>query len=359
VSNFDITVANRQDIFAMNFSGYINVPSDGQYTFYTTSDDGSNLYIDNVLVVNNDGLHGSTEKSGTVGLKAGKHAISVGFFEQTGSQVLSVSYAGPGITKQAVPSSSLYRVSSAGNNGLNYSYYEGSYSLLPTFSSLTPVKQGITSNFNIGLANRADKFAFNFSGFINIPTTGKYTFYTTSDDGSNLYIDGVWIVNNNKIQSATERSGSIQLSAGMHAISVGYFEYTGGQTLIVSYSGPGISKQVIPNSVLYTSAGAQGGNVVSLDNNRAIAPTISTSENVGVKAYPNPFVNTINVSISGHAGEYQLALVDVSGKILWIKTGTKTEGNFTQSINTSSLQRGIYFIKVVQNSESSVIKLVK
>ena len=58
------------------------MPADGQYTFYTNSDDGSNLYIDNVLVVNNDGLHGATEQSGTIGLKAGKHAISVGYIQQ-------------------------------------------------------------------------------------------------------------------------------------------------------------------------------------------------------------------------------------------------------------------------------------
>ena len=37
-------------------------------TFYTTSDDGSSLYIDDVLVVSNDSLHAATEKSGVIGV---------------------------------------------------------------------------------------------------------------------------------------------------------------------------------------------------------------------------------------------------------------------------------------------------
>jgi len=48
----------------VNFSGFIDVPADGQYTFYTSSDDGSKLYIDNQLVVNNDGEHSLRERSG-------------------------------------------------------------------------------------------------------------------------------------------------------------------------------------------------------------------------------------------------------------------------------------------------------
>ncbi len=67
------------------------------------------MYIGTTEVVDNDGLHGARERSGTIGLKAGKHAISVVFFEAGGDEVLTVSYAGPGITKQAVPSSALFR----------------------------------------------------------------------------------------------------------------------------------------------------------------------------------------------------------------------------------------------------------
>ena len=114
---------------------------------------------------------------------------------------------------------------------MDYKYYEaGSYSVVPDFSTLTPVKTGTTTNFDISLANRATSFSFNFTGFINVPADGQYTFYTTSDDGSNLYIDNVLVVNNDGLHGATEKSGTIGLKAGKHAISVGYFQ----QNLVVN-----------------------------------------------------------------------------------------------------------------------------
>lgn len=51
------------------FTGLMDVPIDGEYTFYTTSDEGSKLYIGNTEVVNNDGVHSPQERSGKIGLK--------------------------------------------------------------------------------------------------------------------------------------------------------------------------------------------------------------------------------------------------------------------------------------------------
>src|SRR6185436_9534143 len=63
-------------------------------------------------------------------------------------------------------------------NGLDYKYSESGsgYSVVPVFSTLTPVKTGTTTNFNISLANRTVAFAFNFTGFITVPSDGQYTF---------------------------------------------------------------------------------------------------------------------------------------------------------------------------------------
>ena len=94
--------------------------------------------------------------------------------------------------------------------------------------------------------------------------------------------------------------------------------------------------------------------------NRSIASDNLSLSTVGVQAYPNPFADYIEINITGGiAGEYKLMLVDVSGKTLWTKSGLKNAGAFQQSVNTSTLQRGVYFLKVIQNNTSSVIKLVK
>jgi hypothetical protein len=244
-------------------------------------------------------------------------------------------------------------------NGLDYSYYEisNTYTTVPNFSTLTPVKTGTTSTINLALANRSTYFGFTFSGYINVPSDGQYTFYTNSDDGSLLYIDNVLVTDNNGLHGAVEKSGVIGLKAGKHAISVSYFQRAGDKTLSVSYSGPGVSKQVIPSSAFYRIQPA--GFAASL-NAPAISDATAPTMQVGVKAYPNPFADHIEINITGGlAGEYKLLLVDVSGKILWTASGIKNAGTFQQSINTSALQRGIYFLKVIQNNTNSVIKLVK
>ncbi len=384
VNNFDISIANRSNQFAINFTGYINVPTDGQYTFYTSSDDGSLLYIDGVLVVTNDGVHPLVQQSNSIGLQAGFHTISVGYFQRTGDVGLQVSYSGPGISQQLIPSSALYIVSNnnllpAVNpsnpvNGINYSYYEAStYNAVPDFTQVTPVKTGNVNNFDISVANRSNQFAMNFTGYINVPTDGQYTFYLSSDDGSLLFIDGVQVVNNDGVHALVQQSNSIGLQAGFHTISVGYFQRTGDVGLQVSYSGPGVSQQLIPSSALYrvtaqsrksnvgTSTATSAATATDINNNKdSVTNALDNSGlKVAVTAYPNPFTNSILVSITGQAGTYNLVLVDALGRTIWRGSGTKDAGTYQQSINTSSLERGFYFLKVIQNNNSSVIKLVK
>ena len=88
--------------------GHIEIVTAGEYTFYTKSDDGSQLYIGTTLVVDNDGLHGSQEEFGTISLSVGHHPIMVTYFELGGANYLDVLYEGPGIpNKPSIPDSVL------------------------------------------------------------------------------------------------------------------------------------------------------------------------------------------------------------------------------------------------------------
>jgi hypothetical protein len=135
-------------------------------------------------------------------------------------------------------------------DALNYAYYTGSWTALPDFSALTPARTGTVGGFDLSPRTQDDNFGFVFTGYLALPTEGSYTFFTTSDDGSRLLIDGMEVVNNDGLHGAQERSGSLTLAAGEHAIEVAYFEAAGGQSLAVSYEGPGILKQAIPASAL-------------------------------------------------------------------------------------------------------------
>jgi prepilin-type N-terminal cleavage/methylation domain-containing protein len=102
-----------------------------------------------------------------------------------------------------------------------------------------------------GLA-QADNFGSRFTGYVRIATAGAYTFYTDSDDGSRLWIDGNLVVNNDGSHGMPhEVSGSLVLTAGDHAIRVEHFEGTGGAGLIVSWAGPSIAKAIIPGTAFY------------------------------------------------------------------------------------------------------------
>ncbi len=137
------------------------------------------------------------------------------------------------------------------DNGLHYEYYEGTWNVLPDFDSLTPVATGIAQNFDVALRQRDDYFALRFTGYIDIKTAGTYTFYTNSDDGSKLYIDGALVVDNDGLHGTQDRSGSVALIAGKHLIGVGYFDKIGSHALTVSFAGPDIAKKQIPVNLLF------------------------------------------------------------------------------------------------------------
>merc|ERR1712159_63422 len=89
-----------RDNFVAKFTGRQGIPRTGWYTFWTGSDDGSNLYVNGRLVVNNDGLHGTRWRAGRVHLRKGSAAIHVQFFERGGGATLYVDWAGPGFGKR-------------------------------------------------------------------------------------------------------------------------------------------------------------------------------------------------------------------------------------------------------------------
>jgi len=70
--------------FGADIIGNICVGADGTYSFTLNSDDGSRLFIDSTMVVDNGGAHSPTINSGSTFLTAGSHPFEVQFFEDFG-----------------------------------------------------------------------------------------------------------------------------------------------------------------------------------------------------------------------------------------------------------------------------------
>ncbi|MBN2357047.1 alpha-L-fucosidase [candidate division KSB1 bacterium] len=101
--NFTFSPRRQEERFGFEYTGYIRIPEDGMYIFYTASDDGSRLYIGDELVVDNDLLHGVLERRGVIALSEGFHPIRVIYFEKTGGDALKVSVQKAGMPKLLVP----------------------------------------------------------------------------------------------------------------------------------------------------------------------------------------------------------------------------------------------------------------
>ena len=109
VQNFDLGPRKREEAFAFRYTGFIEVPRDAVYQFTVVSDDGAKLYVAGQLVVDNDGIHPAKAAVGSIGLRAGKHAITLLFFDAGSHEYLAVSYQGPGIPRQVIPDRVLLR----------------------------------------------------------------------------------------------------------------------------------------------------------------------------------------------------------------------------------------------------------
>ena len=87
-----------------------------------------------------------------------------------------------------------------------------------------------------------DRFAAVWNGKIPIYEGGEYEFFTRSDDGSILWVDGyddsTKVVDNWGLHGAVTKSGKKLLSKGWHDVNVEFFENGGGASCVVKYKGP-------------------------------------------------------------------------------------------------------------------------
>lgn len=146
-------------------------------------------------VVDDDGIHTMTEKSGAVYLNAGLHPIWVDWFNGPEKYGLTVDYQGPSLPRQKIPDVELFHSQTNADHqiniapGLNFACYPAGGEVLPDFSRLTALKTGVVSNFDLSVVAEPEHIGLKFTGCLQVPRDGLYTFFLTSDDGSQLFIN--------------------------------------------------------------------------------------------------------------------------------------------------------------------------
>lgn len=108
-TNLNLTeIANVKDYFGIKYIGYLEIKEASEYTFVLTSDDGSKLLIDDVLVVINDGIHGTMALKGKVKLSKGKHKIQLDYFEGNYGENVSIQLIDKNYNTIPLPMSMIY-----------------------------------------------------------------------------------------------------------------------------------------------------------------------------------------------------------------------------------------------------------
>ena len=133
--------------------------------------------------------------------------------------------------------------------GLLAQYYEGKFARLPDLSKLKPLSTSTVDRPSVSPAKRKDSFALRFTGWLDVPRAGLYTFRLDCDDRGKLWIDG-------HLVAARDRGGSpvglVGLQAGKHRVELDYVEFRWGEHLRLLWSGPGIPHaQPVPASAFW------------------------------------------------------------------------------------------------------------
>jgi len=278
--NFDWDVkapgsAIAVDTYSVRWTGQVQAAKTEAYTFYTTSDDGVRMWIDGQEVINDWTTHAPKEDRATVNLQAGTfHDIKIEYYQEQYGAVMKLFWSSPSTAKQVIPQASLFSTVQTtpppvasppppvvtpapvvGNgNGLLASYFDNADF---TGKSISRTDKTVNFDWGVGSPDAAigkDTFSARWTGQILAQKTEEYTFFTQSDDGVRLWINGQEIINNWTSHAPKEDSGKIKLEAGKkYDIKLEYFDNTDGAVMQLRWSSATTAKQITPQTQLFSA----------------------------------------------------------------------------------------------------------
>jgi hypothetical protein len=131
--------------FSVRWTGQIEAPESGEYTFHTFSNDGVRLWVNDRKLIDNWTDHGETEDTGRIELQAGKRAnVKLEYFYKDGQSVMKLAWSHTGAKKQPVPPGALW-LPDGSAPGLRGEYFQGT-----NFDAPGPVRTDAQVNFEWG-----------------------------------------------------------------------------------------------------------------------------------------------------------------------------------------------------------------
>ncbi len=141
-----------------------------------------------------DGIHSVITKAGVAYLAAGLQPVRLSWFNGRGASALKLEYEGPSLSRRSIPDHALWRSRGAGaqngsGHGLDFTAYVGSsWSSVDDLAGLAPAAHGVARNFDRACSVRTEDAGLIFTGYLEIPAAGIYTFHLESDDGARFSV---------------------------------------------------------------------------------------------------------------------------------------------------------------------------
>ncbi len=238
------------DLLGLRFVGMFAVSGEGIFKWRLQSKDGSRLHIDDKTLIENDGAHDATSKTGYAHLNAGVHSIVVDGFNLKGSpnlklfvqpprgpeQIFGVGSTLAGWQEPAKPYDVLW--------GQVFFVPKGNYPDGPKFDKLNPIGRVIASELNLsgdegipGLPGRKDMVGVQYKGFFNVTGAGIFAFRLLADEFGQLTIGKQSIIETGGKDSAG-KLGWAFLQEGAYPITVDYFHKQGANKLELQVTAP-------------------------------------------------------------------------------------------------------------------------
>ena len=229
-------------------------------------------------------------------------------------------------------------------NGLTATYYDQSNvsGAFFTGSTVTQIDGPVDFNWGSGAPAGgigADNFSVRWTGYVQAPSTGSYSFRTVSDDGVRLTVGGALIINNwTDHGPATDTSAVVSLVAGQYyPITLEYYERGGGAVVSLQWQPPAAAFTAIPLANLYHCD--------------STAPTLS-----GISTTCSVF-NRVNVTFSEPVSPASaiLAINYALNNGATVSGAAMTGDPRTVQLTTSPLSTGLTYTLTVNNVADTAI----
>ncbi len=224
----------------MRFQGTFFVSGEGLFRWRIYCKDSARMHIDDKTILENDGIHGPSSKTGFIHLAEGAHTIIVDSFNSKGPPVLQLFVSPPTGEEQLFSSATTLAGWKEPEKpydvlwGQIYIVPKGEYPKGPDLSKLTPVGRLIAPELNLtgtsdipGLPEKKDNIAIRYEGFFNVEGAGIFAFRLASDYYAKLTIGKFTIVETTGKDADGAVGWAFLEKKGSYPITIEYYHPSG------------------------------------------------------------------------------------------------------------------------------------